>query len=107
MKYEIHPDGTMTLNPAYTEILRLDKMLTEKGIDHKTERFLDGYRVGVNYDGREIGDAVEHYSSYGNEEDLLETMGFGEDDVTGHRTAEDVVAVVEAAIKKKRGESDD
>jgi hypothetical protein len=28
MKYEIHPDGTMTLNPAYTEILRLDKMLT-------------------------------------------------------------------------------
>lgn len=103
MKYEIHPNGTMTLNPAYTEILRLDKMLTEKGIDHKTERLYDGYRVGVNYDGREIGDAVQHYFSYGNEENLLETMGFGEDDVIGRRTAEDVMAVVEAVIERKRG----
>lgn len=102
MKYEIHPDGTMTLNPAYTEILRLDKMLTEKGIDHQTERLYDGYRVGVNYDGREIGDAVQHYFSYGSAENLLETMGFGEDNVTGRRTAEDVMAVVEAAIERKR-----
>lgn len=102
MKYEIHPDGTMTLNPAYTEILRLDKMLTEKGIDHTTRRFWDGYRIGVNFNGREIGDAVEHYFSYGNKENLLETMGFGENDVTGNRTAEDVMAVVETAIERKR-----
>ena len=78
-------------------------MLSEKGIDHKTERLYDGYRVGVNYDGREIGDAVQHLFSYGNEENLLETMGFEEDDVTGHRTAEDVMAVVEAAIERKQG----
>jgi hypothetical protein len=56
----------------------------------------------VNYDGREIGDAVQHWFSYGNEENLLETMGFGEDDVIGRRTAEDVMAVVEAVIERKR-----
>lgn len=95
-------DGAST-NPAYTEILRLDKMLTEKGIDHTKSCIMDGYRIGVNYDGREIGDAVEHFFSYGNKENLLETMGFDENDVVGHRTAEDVMTVVEAAIERKRG----
>lgn len=103
MVHKFKPDGTMELNTAYTEILRLDKILTEKGIEHNTERLLDGWRVGVNYAGREIGDAVEHDFSYGNEENLLETMGFDENDVTGFRTAEEVFEVVEAAIKRKRG----
>lgn len=103
MKYEIQPDGTMTLNPAYTEILRLEKMLTDKGIDHTIWSLWDGYQIVVYYDGRETGDAIEHYFSYGNKENLLETMGFDENDVTGHRTAEDVMTVVEVAIERKRG----
>lgn len=95
-------DGAST-NPAYTEILRLDKMLTEKGIDHTKVCIMDGYRVGVNYDGHEIGDAVEHFFSYGNEKNLLETMGFDENDVVGYRTAEDVMTVIEATIERRRG----
>ena len=94
-------DGTMELNPTYTEILRLNKMLDEKKIEHKIIRFLDGYRIGIPYNGREIGDIIQHYGSYGNTDNLLETMGFDEPDVIGSLTAEQAMELIESAIKRR------
>lgn len=100
-KYKILPDGTMELNPTYTEILRLDKMLDEKKIEHEIIRFWDGYRIGIIYNGREIGDIVQHYGSYGNTDNLLETMGFDKTDVIGSLTAEQAMELIKLAIKRR------
>lgn len=94
-------DGTMELNSAYTEILRLDKMLDEKKVEHEIIRFWDGYRIVIPYNGREIGDIIQHYGSYGNTENLLETMGFDEPDVIGSLTAEQAMELIELAIKRR------
>lgn len=56
----------------YKEILRLDKMLTELGIEHKMVQALDGWRIkGID------GTAFEHKYSFGHDDDLIEVKGFG------------------------------
>lgn len=73
----IKPDGTFDVNPEYTAILRLDKMLTKAQIPHLLDRAFDGWIV--IYPSREdsIGDAVQHFGSYGAFSDMLEVYGFG------------------------------
>jgi hypothetical protein len=88
-------NGKYRLDESYTEILKLDKMLTEANIPHTLDRFMDGWQVIYSVNGERIADAIEHYSSYGNEENLLEIMGLVKpeetsDSVLGHLTAEDV-----------------
>lgn len=89
-------NGKYRLDESYTEILKLDKMLTDANIPHTLDRFLDGWQVIYSVNGKRIADAIEHYGSYGNEENLLEIMGLLTpeeeecDSVLGCLTAEDV-----------------
>lgn len=81
------------LDESYTEILKLDELLTDAGIDHELSRFWDGWQIIYYKDGVRISDAIEHYGSYGHEEDLLEIMGLVEiedDTVEGYLTADEV-----------------
>jgi hypothetical protein len=89
-------NGKYRLDESYTEILKLDKMLTDANIPHTLDRFFDGWQICYpNNDGR-VADAIQHFGSYGNTENLLEIMGLltpeeeEHDSVLGHLTAEDV-----------------
>lgn len=85
-------------NSNYQEILKLDRMLTDASIPHTLDRLFDGWQVC--YPTREepelVMDAIEHYGSYGKDEDKLEIMGLltpdeeEHDSVLGYLTAEDV-----------------
>lgn len=88
-------DGKYILDDGYTEILKLDKMLTEANVPHTLDRFLDGWQVIYSVNGKRIADAIQHFGSYGNTENLLEIMGLvdpkeSDDSVLGWLTAEDV-----------------
>ena len=88
-------NGKYRLDESYTEILKLDKMLTDANIPHTLDRFLDGWQVIYFVNGNRISDAIQHYGSYGNTENLLEIMGLVKpeetsDSVLGHLTADDV-----------------
>ena len=82
----------------YQEILKLDRMLTDASIPHTIDRLFDGWQVC--YPTREeqelVMDAIEHYGSYGKDDDKLEIMGLltpdeeEHDSVLGYLTAEDV-----------------
>lgn len=90
-------NGKYRLDENYTEILKLDKMLTDANIPHTLDRFLDGWQVIYPSEEKRIADAIQHYGSYGNTENLLEIMGLVKpeetsDSVLGHLTADDVFA---------------
>lgn len=87
-------------NKSYTEIIKLARLLLDKGICFEICRLYDGYRVGVLYGGIEIGDAIEHCDSYGRENNLLELRGFDTNDVTGDLTAEQVVEFAEKSLER-------
>lgn len=107
-------NGKCILDESYTEILKLDKMLTEANIPHTLERLFDGWTIIYpSKDKNVVADAIQHYGSYGNAENLLEIMGLIEpeetpDCVLGHLTAEDVFNRVskhyEAHKNEKGGE---
>ena len=84
------------LNESYTEILKLDKMLSEANIPHSLERFMDGWQVCYPKSENRIADAIEHCGSYGNTANLLELMGLltseelEHDAVVGGLTADEV-----------------
>lgn len=89
-------NGGYILDESFTEILKLDKMLTDANIPHTLERFLDGWQICYpNNDGK-VADAIQHLGSYGNTENLLEIMGLltpegaENDSVKGYLTAENV-----------------
>lgn len=89
-------DGKYILDESYTEILKLDKMLTEANVPHTLNRFLDGWQVVYSVNEKRIADAIQHCGSYGNSANLLEIMGLltaeeeQYDSVKGWLTAEDV-----------------
>lgn len=88
-------NGKYRLDESYTEILKLDKMLTDANIPHTLDRFFDGWQVIYSVNGNRIADAIQHFGSYGNSENLLEIMGLVKpeetsDSVLGCLTAEDV-----------------
>lgn len=70
----------------YTEILKLDEMLTDAGIEHTTERLFDGWIIRGKG-----GIAIQHLSSYGYWKDRIEIAGFGLHDPKGFVTAESAV----------------
>ena len=83
------------LDKSYTEILKLDKMLTKANIPHILTRFLDGWQVIYPNNENRVADAIQHFGSYGNTENLIEIMGLvGPEEesygVLGHLTADDV-----------------
>ena len=88
-------NGKYRLDENYTESLKLDKMLPDANIPHTLDRFLDGWQVIYPSEEKRVADAVQHYGSYGNTENLLEIMGLVKpeetsDSVLGHLTADDV-----------------
>lgn len=89
--------GHYITDPKYTEILNLDKMLTESGIPHVLKKHMDGWQVIYPEDGeKRVMDAVEHLGSWGKNDNLLEIMGLltpeeaEHDTVVGYLTANDV-----------------
>lgn len=87
--------------PGYTEILRLDEMLTAAGIAHRKERLFDGwiiYYLGKR--GQMIGEAIEHVSSFGARHDRIEVWGFGLKDPQGWLTAEQAMEHFKKGAKR-------
>ena len=88
--------GNFVLDESYTEILKLDKMLTEAGIPHTIDRLFDGWQICYPNNNGRVADAIQHFGSYGHEDNLLEIMGLltpeeeEHDSVLGHLTAKDV-----------------
>ena len=102
LKDMLNSDGTYKTDDRYKEIFRLDEMLTEKGIPHVIRKLMDGRQILYPENGENlVMDAIEHYGSYGNEQDLLEIMGLltpeekEYDSVVGYLTAKDVFARIE------------
>lgn len=100
LKYD--ENGNCIENPVYKEIHLLDKLLSEAEIPHTMKRFFDGWQVCYPCDGSgRIMDAIEHYGSYGKDEDLLEIMGLltpeeeQVDNVLGHLSAQEVFNRIE------------
>lgn len=103
----------LPLNKKYQEILKLHQMLSDALIPHITERFFDGWRVCYlvrREEGRDcVCDAIEHFGSFGKEQDKLEIMGLltleekKHDSVVGYLTAEDVFARIKAHWEKSGG----
>lgn len=95
--YDPSTGGYFT-NPKYQEIIKLDKMLTEAGIPHTFDKMFDGWQICYPNKHPEsiVMDAIEHYGSYGKDNDRLEIMGLltpeeeEHDYVAGHLTAEQV-----------------
>ena len=89
-------NGEYILDENYTEILRLDKMLTEANIPHTLERMMDGWCLLYPTKESAIADAIQHCGSYGSFANLLEIMGLltpeeeQRDSVKGWLTADDV-----------------
>ena len=103
-------NGKYITDSRYTEILKLDSILTEAKIPHVLEKFMDGWQVIYPKNGEErIADAIEHIGSYGSEENLLEIMGLltpeeSENDcVVGYLTAEDVFNRFKCHWESKKG----
>lgn len=99
MIYPLHDEnGNYITNEIYKEIKVLDKLLSEEKIPHTIEKLYDGWKIF--YPSRESGkyvmDAIQHFGSYGCEEDLIEIMGLltkeeeKNDSVLGHLTAKEV-----------------
>lgn len=89
-------NGQYITNPKYTEIKRLHKMLDEAGIPHTFEKFMDGWQVCYPSNDGRVMDAIQHFGSYGRDQNLLEIMGLltpeeaQHDSVAGWLTAENV-----------------
>lgn len=76
----------------YQSIQQLHKELDDRGIPHNFHELFDGYQICVPKDHRKNnfeGDAIQHFGSYGAEEDLIEVYGFGLTDPVGYLTAEE------------------
>lgn len=91
--------GAFSTDPKYSEILKLDKMLSDAKIPHVTKKIFDGWQVcypDTYQIGNCVADAVQHYGSYGGDVNKLEIMGLLTPDeeenygVLGWLTAEDV-----------------
>lgn len=87
------------LNPSYKEILKLNTMLDNAKIPHRTHRLDDGWQViyAPHHPDFWVADVIETYYSYGVDDDLLELAGgllteeeLKYDSVVGGLTAKDV-----------------
>lgn len=88
-------NGRMVHNGArYREIKRLALMLDEHGVEYELRELSDGYQICVPHDHEPNsfeGDAIQHFGSYGAEDDLLEVYGFGLCAPAGYLAAEEAL----------------
>lgn len=81
----------MEINEKYTEILKLNDLLSKTKIPYSIDRMYDGWQIVYFFKGERIGDVVQHFGSYGSEDNKLEIMGIltpEKYDVLGNLTAE-------------------
>lgn len=95
-------------NKDYKEIHKLHQMLTDAGIPHDFDRNLDGWQVTYPSIENFIIDAIQHYASYGAEQDLLESMSDENrertgDSCEGYLTAIKVFNRIEKLWRKQNG----
>lgn len=94
----------------YTEIKKLDILLTELGVPHEMHEMMDGYQICVpkNHQPNSFeGDAIQHFGSYGAEQNLIEVYGFNLNSPDGYLTAEAALVYFhEWYLKKKRRRAD-
>mgnify|MGYP004686827223 CR=1 FL=1 len=86
----------------YTEIYRLKDKLQKRKIPFEFRKEFDGFQIIVNYDGIYVS-IIEHFGSYGAQENLLEMWDYHSDPV-GWMTAEDCLKKIEFSLEKKQGE---
>ncbi len=88
----------MPLNTKYSEICKLEALLSGAAIPHRITRCLDGWQIIYPDErtGRTVCSCVEHHMSYGSSQNLLEIMGLLNnnerkfDKVVGFLTADNV-----------------
>lgn len=93
----------------YTEIKKLDRLLTGLGIQHEMNELYDGYQICVPEDHRPNGfegDAIQHSGSYGARQNLIEVYGFGLDSPEGYLTAEEALVYFQEWRCKKKKENE-
>lgn len=61
-------------NPKYTEILSLAEMLSHANLSYSLDKIYDGYRVSYPNSNNMAVDAVQHWASYGEKENLIEIL---------------------------------
>ena len=90
-------DGSYKTDPDYKEIFKLHNMLENNNIPHTLHKMFDGWQIIYPEKGKkQVMDAIEHFGSYGSEQDLLEIMGLLTEEeekinsVLGCLTAQDV-----------------
>ena len=92
--------------PEETEIDKLIKILNDQRvccpIDWKVKELYGRPQVIFldPQNGKQIGDAICHFGSYGHERGLIEVMGFpfcDEEDVVGFLTADEVIHQIEVS----------
>ena len=91
----------------YQAIQRLHKELDNRGIPHDFHVLFDGYQICVPKDHRKNdfeGDAIQHFGSYGAEEDLIEVYGFGLEDPDGYLTVAEALEYFEKWWAKKEAQ---
>lgn len=94
---------------SYREIFKLHEMLENAQIPHTLKRLFDGWQVCYPEDRQSdncVCDAVQHFGSYGSEDDRLELMGLLSEEeneenggVIGYLTAQEVFDRIEANWK--------
>ena len=90
--------GDSPLSNKYQEILKLDGKLNNANIPHVLKRMFDGWQICYPSDDEKdmVMDVIEHFGSFGKEDDTLEIMGLltpeeeKDDLVLGHLTADEV-----------------
>lgn len=87
----------------YSAILELDKKLTEANIPHVTEPLMDGWLIVYPNHKNRTGDVVEHCGSYGSGLNLMESMGFGFNDVQGFLTVDAAFAMFQKEHESRKG----
>ncbi len=66
----------METKDCYKEILKLKDLLSCNDIPFKFKKMFDGYQIIIfDKDKKALCDVIEHFGSYGQEDDLLEIMG--------------------------------
>lgn len=91
VKLSYNPDGSFALGD-YEAIIALHFELEQRKIPHEFSRLFDGWQICYPNKESKIGDAVEHFGSWGAEEDLIEVWGFDlEDHPMGWLTMEEAL----------------
>ena len=86
----------MKQDSNYKEIFKPEQMLLHENIPYRLRVAFDGFQIGYpelpSPSDDTVCSVIEHFGSYGHENDLLEIRGLTQNDgeVEGYLTAEDV-----------------